>query len=92
MMRGGTPDVGALRELSMMEWLDLMRGFDLESARTNSADVYRAARLALLKIRAEKTFERTDTLAQEVEEALAEAAARLRDPMRSFGTKSRGVH
>ena len=79
-MRGGMSDIEAVRDLS--EWLGLMRGFDLDSARTNSADVYRAARLALLKMRAEKMFERTDASAQNVEDALARAAARLRKPMR----------
>src|SRR5262249_34914785 len=42
------------REFAMTDWFDLMGAFDLDAARSNSLDVYQAARLALLKMRAEQ--------------------------------------
>ena len=47
--------------------------FDLETARMNG-DVYRAARLALLRQQVMRHIERTDASAQKVEQALARFA------------------
>ena len=66
-----------------------MGGFDFDAARSNSVDLYRIARLALLKTRAEQIFAQTDASAREVEEALENAMAGLRSPL---GTKSRYAH
>ena len=73
----------------MLDWFDRMGDFNLDVARSNSADVYRAARLALLKMQAERTFEQTDAALHNVEGALEDAAATLRN---RFGTKSRVAH
>jgi hypothetical protein len=47
--------------------------FDIEAAR-RSAETYRAARLALLNMRAMTSIEQTDAAARTVEEALAHFA------------------
>lgn len=57
--------------------LKWMEGFDLEAARASAA--YRSARLALLGLRARNVFERTDNSAREVEAALIETRASLRE-------------
>jgi hypothetical protein len=48
----------------------MITNFDPETAKQNS-DVYRAAKLALLRIQAHNTMERTDASAEEVKAALA---------------------
>jgi hypothetical protein len=88
-MPAGSPGSRDFQGLAMTEWFDLMGGFDFDAARSNSVDLYRIARLALLKTRAEQIFAQTDASAREVEEALENAMAGLRSP---FGTKSRYAH
>jgi len=49
--------------------------FDIETARKGT--VYRAAKLALLKLQAHQNMDRTDPSAREVEEALVRLAEAL---------------
>jgi len=51
----------------------MVANFDIEGAKTNS-EVYRAAKLALLRVHAHQTIERTDASARMVEEHLARFA------------------
>ena len=55
----------------------MIANFDLESVRQVSSAGYRAARLALFKMRVRRSIEQTDVAAEEVEEALAHFAKNL---------------
>ena len=68
-------DTAPTRDLvAAIAWMD---GFDLDAAR--SGDLYRRARLALLRLRAQRTYERTDASVREVRAALADASRQLRE-------------
>ena len=88
-MPAESPGSRDLRGLAMMDRFDLMGSFNFDAARSNSVDLYRIARLALLKIRRSRYFAQTDASAREVEEAFENAMAGLRSP---FGTNSRYAH